>query len=232
MIRRISMAARTEVVLAIRDRYRIASRAARTRILDELVELTGYHRKHAIRVLAVKPSDRPARRGRQPTYGPEVRAALLALWNLSDRLCSKCLKEMIPVLLPAAVRHGAIYGDEALTGRLLSISAATIDRLLAEDRLAATAGRRRRAGMSSAIRREVPIRNFNDWGSPEPGFVEADFVVHGGTRMAGSSIQTLDLTDVATGWTECLPVITRRPSRAASIRTSVRLESGSRSIAV
>ena len=203
------MSTRAELVLATGARYRSSSRAERGRILDEFVALTGYHRKHAIRLLARKPASERPRCRRRATYGSDVQAALLALWNLSDRLCSKRLKEMIPLLLPAAIRHGVIEDRADLCDLLLKVSPATIDRLLSEARIAARSGRRRRAGMSSAIRREVPIRTFNDWKDPEPGFVEADFVAHGGTSVAGSFIQTLVLTDIATGWTECVPVVTR-----------------------
>jgi hypothetical protein len=76
-------------------------------------------------------------------------------------------------------------------------------------KIAASGGRRRRAGFYSAIRREVPIRTFNDWNSPPPGFCEVDMVAHGGTSVAGSFIQTLTMVDIATGWTECLPLVTR-----------------------
>jgi hypothetical protein len=55
----------------------------------------------------------------------------------------------------------------------------------------------------------VPIRTFNDWNDPAPGFCEADMVAHGGTSVAGSFIQTLTMVDVATGWTECLPLVNR-----------------------
>jgi len=61
----------------------------------------------------------------------------------------------------------------------------------------------------ATIRREVPIRTFNDWGAPPPGFCEVDMVAHGGTSVAGSFIQTLTMVDVATGWTECFPLLTR-----------------------
>jgi hypothetical protein len=64
-------------------------------------------------------------------------------------------------------------------------------------------------GFYSAIRREVPIRTFNDWKKPPPGFCEVDMVAHGGTSVAGSFIQTLTMVDVATGWTECLPLVRR-----------------------
>lgn len=92
---------------------------------------------------------------------------------------------------------------------ILSVSASTIDRLLVETRVAAAGGKRRRVGFSSAVRREVPVRTFNDWNDPVPGFCEIDMVAHGGTSTAGSFIQTLTMVDVATGWTECLPLLTR-----------------------
>lgn len=95
---------------------------------------------------------------------------------------------------------------------VLAVSAATIDRLLADTKIAAAGGKRRRVGFYSAIRREVPIRTFNDWADPPPGFCEIDMVAHGGTSVAGSFIQTLTMVDVATGWTECLPLVTREGS--------------------
>lgn len=87
------------------SRYRAVGRAERSLILNEFVQLTGYHRKHALRLLRLAPKLAGGRRGRRPTYGDEVRSALLVLWNLSDRLCSKRLKPMAPLLLPAAIRH-------------------------------------------------------------------------------------------------------------------------------
>ena len=131
------------------------------------------------------------------------------LWEASDRLCSKRLKPIIPVLLPALERHGQLAIDETIRALLLAISPATIDRLLAAVRLVARGGRRRRAGFSSAVRRTVPVRTFGDWNDPPPGFVEVDFVAHTGTSAAGSFVQTMVLTDIATGWKECLPLVAR-----------------------
>jgi hypothetical protein len=195
---------------AIGDRYRASVRAEQTKILDEFVAVTGYHRKHAIRLLRPKlePTGVLPRRVHRH-YGEEVREALIALWEASDRLCSKRLKPIIPVLLPALERHGQLAIDEAIRTLVLTISPATIDRLLSEVRLVARGGRRRRAGFSSAVRRTVPVRTFGDWNDPPPGFVEVDFVAHSGTSAAGSFVQTMVLTDVATGWTECLPLVAR-----------------------
>jgi hypothetical protein len=126
---------------------------------------------------------------------------------------------MIPALLPALERHGRLQPTSEERGLLLSVSAATIDRMLVEVKIAAAGGRRRRVGFYSAIRREVPIRTFNDWGSPPPGFCEIDMVAHGGTSMSGSFIQTLTMVDIATGWTECLPLASRDGSLVVEAMT-------------
>lgn len=204
------MGARREITAAVVDRYRSAGRADKGRILDELCAVTGWHRKHAVRVLASHVAISPeAQRQRRPTYGAPIRDALVALWEASDRICGKRLRVMIPTLLPSLERHGRLKLDQADRALVLGVSAATIDRLLVETKIAAAGGKRRRVGIYSAVRREVPIRTFNDWHDPPPGFCEVDMVAHGGTSVAGSFIQTLTMVDVATGWTECMPLVTR-----------------------
>src|SRR6202007_846531 len=210
MAGRISMGTRREITAAVVDRYRSAGRMGKGRILDELCAVTGWHRKHAVRALASHVGISPeARRQRSPTYGATIRDALVALWEASDRICGKRLKVMIPTLLPSLERHGRLKLDQAGRALVLGVSAATIDRLLVETKIAAAGGKRRRVGFYSAVRREVPIRTFNDWHDPPPGFCEVDMVAHGGTSVAGSFIQTLTMVDVATGWTECMPLVTR-----------------------
>jgi hypothetical protein len=216
MAGRISMGARREVMSAVMERYRSATRAEKGRILNALCATTGWHRKHAVRALrrraTVGPGEVGAPQERKRRYGATIKDALTALWEASDRVCGKRLKVMIPTLLPALEQHGRWRLGQADRDRVLAISAATIDRLLVDVKIAASGGRRRRAGFYSAIRREVPIRTFNDWNSPPPGFCEVDMVAHGGTSVAGSFIQALTMVDVATGWTECLPLLTREGS--------------------
>ena len=178
--------------------------------------MAGYDRNHAIRLLrAVGVWEAGAERASNPDggrgggYGLGVREALIQLWEVSDRVCGKRLQPMIPALLPSLERHGRVALDPATRAQRLRVSAATIDRLLADVRATAGLGRRRPAGFGSSVRRSVPVRTFNDWGSPEPGFVEVDFVAHGGTTVAGAYAQTMVLTDIATGWTECIALVLR-----------------------
>jgi Integrase core domain len=209
----ISMGARREVLSAVAERYWSAGRVEKGRILDALCRTTGWHRKHAVRALRRRGVDKAvetdAPRERKRRYGARIEDALTALWEASDRLCGKRLVAMIPTLIPALAQHGRLQLSEAERAQLLAVSAATIDRRLGDVKVAAAGGRRRRAGFYSAIRREVPIRTFNDWKDPVPGFCEVDMVAHGGTSVAGSFIQTLTMVDVATGWTECLPLVNR-----------------------
>src|SRR5215468_4109227 len=211
MARRISMGARREVVSAVAERYSSAKRGEKGRILDELCAMTGWHRKHAVRALRQieTVTAAGAARERRRTYGATIKDALTALWEASDRVCGKRLKVMIPNILPALERTSWLKLANTERDRVLAVSAATIDRMLGDVKIAASGGKRRRAGFHSAIRREVPIRTFNDWNNPPPGFCEVDMVAHGGTSVAGSFIQTLTMVDIATGWTECLPLVRR-----------------------
>jgi hypothetical protein len=183
----ISMGARREVVSAVVERYRSAGRREKGRILHELTAVTGWHRKHSVRALRGKPPTQAAETvPRKRRYDAAIRDAVTALWEASDRVCGKRLKVMIPTLLPALERHGRLTLSRNERALVLSVSAATIDRMLVDVKVAAVGGRRRRVGFYSAIRREVPIRTFNDWSDPPPGFCEIDMLAHGGTSVAGS----------------------------------------------
>lgn len=203
---------RRELVVAVRDRYGAATKSDKRRILDEFVALTGYHRKHAIRVL-VAPAEAEgasAVRPRPRVYDEAVRQVLIVAWEASDRVCGKRLKPLLPILLGALERHGHMQLDPALRVKTLAMSAATIDRMLAAQR--ATMTGRRRARPKFVVRAKVPVRTFADWKNPVPGFVEADLVSHCGGTASGSFAYTLVLTDVASGWTECVALLVREAS--------------------
>jgi len=204
------MATRKELILALRARYRPAPLDDRIKILDEFVSLTGYHRKHAIRLLREVVLPASAARSRQRLYDAAVRNALTVLWEAADRVCGKRLKALIPMLVDAMERHGHLDLEPAIRVKLLQVSAATIDRMLSEARLHIDGQRKRRKGIGSAIRRSIPVRTFTDWRDPPPGFFEIDMVEHcGGPKSDGDFVHTLTMTDIASGWTECVAMRVR-----------------------
>jgi hypothetical protein len=204
------METRRELIAAVGRRYREASKSERSKILDEFAELTKYHRKHAIRVLTRAPCGSLRSLGRNRLYDEAVRQALIVLWEAADRLCGKRLKALIPMLLGAMERHGHLSLDSTVKDRLLTVSAATIDRALRATREQIDGQRKRRTGVGAAIRRSIPVRTFSDWRDPPPGFFEVDMVEHcGGPKTDGNYVHTLVLTDIASGWTECVAMPVR-----------------------
>ena len=144
------------------------------------------------------------------------------IWEASDRICGKRLRPLVPILVEAMERHGHLQlAPEVRTG-LLAMSAATIDRALREAREPGARSRRRHAPPSAAIRRSVPVRTFDGWDDPPPGFVEADLVAHSGPAAKGSFVQTLTLTDIATGWTECAPLLVREQRLLTEVLSEMR----------
>lgn len=206
---------------AARRRYGGLSAAGKRRLLDELQELTGYHRKSLLRLLnrpepptaaqldgAPAEPEKPHHRRR---YGPEVVAALVPLWEASDRLCGKRLQALLPLLVESLEIHGHLSLEPSVRESLLAMSSATIDRLLAPIRKASGGnGWRRPPRAYSAVRRRVPVRTFKGWEDhSDPGWLEIDLVAHCGGRMEGRFLWTLMATDIATGWSESLPILMR-----------------------
>ena len=201
-------AARAELTNVVRKRYRAAAGADKSKILDEFIAVTGYHHKSAIRALNSEPtSNKRQPRARPALYDEAVQTALIVLWEASDRVCGKRLKALLPILLPALERNGHLHLHEPIRQKVLSVSAATIDRLLRMPRSATNLKKRRRA-MPEA-RRRVPVRTFADWNEPPPGSMEMDCVAHCGDANCGSYVNSLVLTDIASGWTEAAPLVVR-----------------------
>jgi hypothetical protein len=135
-----------------------------------------------------------------------VRQALLTLWHSANRICSKRLVPFIPELIIVLEKFGHLSLPSEVRNRLLTISPATADRLLATERkcdiknISTT-----RPG--SLIKRQIKIRTFADWNNIVPGFLEGDLVAHCGDRVDGLFLNTLVLTDIASTWTEFFPLL-------------------------
>ncbi len=196
-----------EYAQALRPRYRKASKEEKSKMLNEFTMVTGLHRKAAIRLLnRVRQLTTGKRRGRQRKYGSEVAEALKVVWEASDRLCSKRLQPFLQEMVRVLRRHGEKRIDASIETQLCQMSPSTIDRLLRPCRK--LGGRRSfsttRPG--SLLKNAIPIRTFADWQENKPGFVETDLVAHCGESTEGFYLNTLCAVDVASGWTECLPV--------------------------
>lgn len=212
--KRLESSAKRELVQVLRPRYRSGTKIEKAKILDELVAVTGFHRKHAIRLLADQGQAATVSlpvpvRGRK-VYDEAVREALVVLWEAADRICGKRLKAILKPLIDAMERHGHLALAPEVREQLLRVSASTIDRYLKPVR--AHSSRRRKPRAKKKPSRQVPVRTFGDWAESEPGRLEIDFVVHCGGAMSGSYVHSLVGTDVCSGWTESVPLLVREQS--------------------
>jgi len=206
-----SMISKRELLAVVSPCDVLATETDKVRILNEFVAATGYHRKYALTLLnhPPLPRSRPVRRPRAKTYTPAVQQALVRLWEIADRICSKRLVPGLPDLVDALGRHGELTLDASARTLLLSLSPATADRLLAPTRRAALPRGRTTTKPGSLLKHQIPIRTFADWDDARPGFLEIDLVSHGGESASGEYLHSLVLTDIATQWTECVALPNR-----------------------
>jgi len=210
-----SQKSRRELCGAVADRYRKSGRSAKGRILSEFIESTGYGRKYAIFLLGRRPEAAAAgalpqkpRRTRRRKYGPDVEQALLQIWAVSACLCAKRLVPFLLKFIDSLERHGELTLCPGVRAKLLSISISTVERLLCSAR------RKLERGLSTTspgllLRHMIPIRTFEDWNDSKPGLMEIDLVAHCGGSVAGDYLYTLTMTDICTGWTECVAITNR-----------------------
>ena len=212
-----------EYIEAVRSRYLRAGKKEKGLILDEFTQVTGYHRKAAVRLMRRGKSPRPVNhRGRPRCYGPEVAEALKVAWEATDRLCSKRLQPFLPELVDILRRHGEITITAEVEAQLCWMSPATIDRLLRPWRQ--LGGRRpfTTTKPGSLLKKSIPIRTFADWQEDRPGFLEVDLVHHCGESTEGIYLTTLSTVDVASGWSECVGVWGKGQQRVGAAVHQVR----------
>ena len=194
------MTERNEQLERLRRRYAGRGKAGKSRLLDEFCEHHGYERKYAIKLLhrPAEPVESRPRPGPEPHYEP-VQEIIERIWSRAEQLCGKRLAPALELWLPHYARH---YGRLLPTQKKLlgAISAATLDRLLAQCKARARGGKSgTRPG--SLLRHQVPIQG-EVWDERRLGFLEADSVAHCGSSLAGNFIWSLTYTDLASTWTE------------------------------
>ena len=210
------MKTRNEIIEAHKIEYHKSTKKEKTRIITIVSEATGLSRDRTKKCLKkplvskikklIKPKET---RGRKATYDSTLIYQLEKLWKLADFACGKRLKQAIPNLIDALQRHGELTIDEETKQKLCDMSPATIDRLLkkSKERLSYKGISTTKPG--TLLKSQIAIRSGSDWDDAVPGYVEIDLVAHCGETTAGSYLNTLDVTDICTGWTETIAVINK-----------------------
>jgi len=217
------MSDRKAVIKAWSSQYRKTRKKEKGRILDELVALTGYNRWYVVgllrwdgkviragrRVRLVGDLRKKAKRTRHRLYDEAVLDGLKVIWAIMDYICGKRLAAILPEVIPVLEKHREIVLDAITREKLLSISASSIDRLLVAERRKWMLRGRSGTKPGTLLKHQIPIRTFADWNEKQAGFVEIDLVGHDGGDASGDYCQTLDVTDVASTWTETGAVINK-----------------------
>jgi hypothetical protein len=206
MRQRMSISTKKELVLRIRREYLVANRRRKTKLLNSLIDATGYNRKYAILLLNQSPKRKPAqRRSRQCKYGSDVLDAVRQLWQAANGICAKRLHPFLPTLIETLDRFGHLKLDKQLKKLILGMSVSTLERMLKTERdRDPKAVSLTRPG--SLLKKQIAVKTFAEWNDQKVGFFEVDLVAHCGGDISGKFMHTLTMTDVATGWTEFVPL--------------------------
>jgi hypothetical protein len=197
-----SVKTRQELLEALRPQYLEANRKEKKQLLDGFVTATGYNRKHAIVLIKAIAKKIGEKRQRKKVYDNKVWEALVQVWRAGNRICSKRLVPFLADLVEALERFGHLSLEPETRTKLLSLSAATADRLLAVERKKYGSRGKSTTRPGHLLKKQIAIRTFSDWNDAAAGFLEADLVAHCGETTEGQYVNTLTMTDIATGWTE------------------------------
>ena len=207
-----SLKSKNELLERVRPRYLKANKVEKQKILDEFTSATGYHRKHAIRILKNQMRVQNHLKGKTKTYQTvyhgEVVQALEQIWEIYGQICSKRLQPFLPEAIKALERCEEIELSQDTKELLLKISSASIDRCLRPVRLRSPHGLST-TKPGSLLKNLIPVRTFTEWDEERPGFMEIDLVAHCGNTTEGQFLNTLTCTDISTGWTDVTAVLHR-----------------------
>jgi len=220
------MSSRKEIIEEKSREYKRAMKKEKGRILDSIVEIIGYNRNYAARVLRnygrklimEKGGQRiiflgslikEKKRTRPKIYNEEVLKVLKKIWAIMDFICGKRLKAMMEIIIEKLEETKELIIDRGVKEKLLKISSSTIDRLLREERKKMELKNRAHTKPGSLLIREVPIKTFSELKEEKPGYLVIDLVGHDGGFNNGEFNYTLNCTDIATGWVECVAILNK-----------------------
>lgn len=197
-----SIEARKQYLIAIRERYLNSSKKDKKAILDEFCNVCDYSRKYAIKAIKKGVETSSKRPGPRLIYDEALVTHLVKLWQAMGNMCSKKMVAAIPIWLP-------FYRGPELTDKqrnlLLRISSSSIDRCLKKFK--------EQRGLSgterSSFKTMIPLQLLKSEELTVPGYIEADTVAHCGTSLLGQFAWSLTMTDLYSGWTENRSVWTK-----------------------
>ncbi len=199
---------RRKYLRRMKRRYQQTNRKERGYLLDEMEAVTELHRKSLIRLMNSSLERRPRLKQRGRTYGPEVDDALRVIAESLDYICAQRLTPNLVWIAEHLAAHGELLLSPGLLQQLERISVSTVQRILTRIRQDKPRLPRKGPQRANQATRGVPMKRI-PWNESHPGHFEVDLVHHSGPNPSGQYVHTLQMIDVATGWSERVAVLGR-----------------------
>ncbi len=205
---KMSVEERYKYLRKMQKRYREANRQEKKQLLNEMEAVTELHRKSIIRLMSGGLQRRKRKRERGPRYKGEVVHALRVIAESLDWVCAERLQPNLVWTAEHLAAHGELETTPEMLGQLGTISVASVRRLLQGQPQTRPRLPRKRPEQANRLKRGVPAGRI-PWQEQEPGHFEVDLVHHCGPSASGEYVHTLQMVDVATGWSERVAILGR-----------------------
>jgi transposase InsO family protein len=199
---------RRKYLRRMKARYDRATRKERGQLLDEMEAVTGMHRKHITRLLNGSLERRPRKRQRGRRYDKAVQDAVGVIAESFDYICAERLAPNLGWMAEHLMKHGELYLAPEVLEKLKQISISTTQRILSRLPQATYRPKRSKPKRKRGFVDQIPTKRL-PWNERRPGYVEIDTVFHCGPNGSGEFICTVQMVDVATGWSERVAVLGR-----------------------
>ena len=217
-----SKLSRQEYLGVMRKKYKKASKKEQGELLNDVVDITGYHRTYAAVVLRSPPKKKqPSRAKRPDTYSHETKQAVRFLWHAANEICAERLRPFIPDLVDKLMDLDELEVSHETYGQLRCMSLATVKRIVANEKRRSTIHIGGTTKPGSLLKRQITVR-YGRWDETNPGWCEMDTVAHCGEVLAGSFIYSLDVVDICSGWSEQAAVMGKGERAVAGALEAIR----------
>lgn len=197
-----SKMSKREYLIQLKKKYWKARRKAKTQLLNDFCDFTGYNRKYALQLLNNPvPAKWKRYRTREKTYRQDVIDPLLVLWRATNEVCGERFHPFISVLLPKLIQFGEIKVNDEVKEKLLRISLGTVKRIIRKTKRRSKIKIKGTTKPGSILKKQIAVR-YGRWTDTDPGWCETDTVAHCGDDVSGEFVYSLDVVDICSGWSE------------------------------